>query len=63
MNVTELKPKSVISCPECRKRIVFIYSDALGISSIQCVKCKSTVLVDYDGLKAVVIPPVKTGRK
>ena len=58
------KFKASIACPECGKAgLVFAYEDSRGHSSVNCVRCKKTSLVNYEQLKAIIIPPVKRFNK
>ena len=47
-----IKTKGVIKCPCCRKGKIVAYEDAAGKSSIQCGKCHTFLLVDYDKMTA-----------
>lgn len=47
-----IKTKGVIICPCCRKGKIVAYEDAAGKSSIQCGKCHTFLLVDYDKMTA-----------
>ena len=47
-----IKTKGVIKCPCCRKGKIVAYEDAAAKSSIQCGKCHTFLLVDYDKMTA-----------
>lgn len=46
--------KGAIKCPCCRKGKIVAYEGAAGKSSIECGRCHSFLLVDYDKMTAEV---------
>ncbi|MDR3587336.1 MAG: hypothetical protein P4L59_18775 [Desulfosporosinus sp.] len=59
MVMTEMDLKGVVACPACGKEFVFAYSDAKGHASMACVRCTRISMVDYESMKATLIPPKK----
>lgn|GEM_PF-959219 len=57
MEILEMKLKGIIACPVCGKEFVFAYADSRGHASVPCIRCHRIILVDYDKLQAVMIPP------
>ncbi len=47
-----IEVKGVIICPCCRKGKVVAYKGVAGKSSIECGKCHTFLLVDYDKMLA-----------
>ena len=58
-NVTAMDLKGVVACPACGKEFVFVYNDAKGHASVPCVRCNRISMVDYEEMKATLIPPKK----
>ena len=56
-DMTEMDIKGVVACPSCGKEFVFAYSDAKGHASVACVRCTRISMVDYESMKATLIPP------
>lgn len=49
--------KGIIPCPACGKEFVFAYEDAKGHASVPCIRCERILMIDYEHMKASVIPP------
>lgn len=52
MITNNLKIKSVILCPCCKKGKIIAFKSASGTSSVVCAVCKNFIIVDYDGMTA-----------
>jgi len=62
METIEMDLKGVVACPACGKEFVFAYSDSKGHASMPCIRCGRIILVDYENMKATLIPPKKRNR-
>lgn len=56
-DTAEMNLKGVVACPACGKEFVFAYSDAKGHASVPCIRCGRIIMIDYETLKATLIPP------
>ena len=57
LDVAELECKGIVACPACGKEFVFVYSDSIGHASIPCIRCKRILMVNFEKMIAVLVPP------
>ncbi len=57
IEIKEMDLKGVVACPACGKEFVFAYSDSKGHASMPCIRCGRIILVDYETLEGILIPP------